>query len=191
MIYGEGIRFRSPERADLKHFVVWLNDPEVRESLAVSLPMSMAREEQWFQDTLKRPAEQQPFAIEIRKGKAWKLIGTCAFHDINWQERSAEVGIMIGVKEEWNKGYGTAAMNLLVRHGFDTLNLHRLYLHVYADNARGIRAYEKTGFAHEGRLRDARFDNGKYSDVLLMSILQPEWQTRRTESPNQKPRSSK
>jgi RimJ/RimL family protein N-acetyltransferase len=66
-------------------------------------------------------------------------------------------------------------MTLLLRHGFGTLNLNRVYLRVYADNQYAIRTYEKVGFVHEGRLRQAVYKYGKYSDVLMMSVLREEW----------------
>ncbi|NJN79315.1 MAG: GNAT family N-acetyltransferase [Anaerolineales bacterium] len=70
------------------------------------------------------------------------------------QNRCGEVGIVIGDKTEWNKGYGAEAMMLLQRHGFETLNLNRVFLRVYADNIRAVRSYEKAGFVLEGRLRE-------------------------------------
>jgi diamine N-acetyltransferase len=89
--------------------------------------------------------------------------------------RSAEVGLFIGDKACWNKGYGTEAMHLLLNLGFDTLNLNRIFLRVDEANKGGIRAYEKAGFIHEGRFREGTFQNGKYCDVLLMSVLRAEW----------------
>ncbi|MCW5875675.1 MAG: GNAT family N-acetyltransferase [Anaerolineales bacterium] len=175
MIVGKGIRLRAIERDDLPTLVTWMNDPDVRDNLAAYLPMSMADEERWFERLPERPREQQPWAIDIQRGSSWKLIGSCGFHDVAWRERSSEIGIMIGAKREWNKGYGTQAVALLVKFGFETLNLHRISLHVYEDNARAIRAYEKVGFVLEGRLRDAQYSDGVYKDVLQMSILRPEW----------------
>jgi RimJ/RimL family protein N-acetyltransferase len=88
---------------------------------------------------------------------------------------TALVGILIGEKSCWNRGYGTEAMHLLVDTAFNTLNLHRVYLRVFEDNPRAIRAYEKAGFVHEGRMRQAEFHQGRFCDVLLMSVLRPEW----------------
>jgi RimJ/RimL family protein N-acetyltransferase len=85
---------------------------------------------------------------------------------------------MIGDKRHWNKGLGTEAMQLLLKHGFETLNLHRIYLRVFANNPRAIRSYEKAGFVVDGRLREAHFADGVYIDDLLMSVLRPEWQAR-------------
>ncbi len=82
---------------------------------------------------------------------------------------------MIGDKTYWNRGYGTEAVRLLVKHGFNTLNLNRIFLHVFENNPRAIRAYEKAGFVHEGRERQAEFTEGEYMDVLVMSILKDEF----------------
>ena len=94
---------------------------------------------------------------------------------INWTTRSAEVGLFIGEKSCWNKGYGTEIMQLLLRLGFDNFNLNRIFLRVDEANKGGIRAYEKAGFVHEGRFRQGNFRDGKYSDMLLMSVLRTEW----------------
>jgi RimJ/RimL family protein N-acetyltransferase len=176
MIYGEHIRLRPVEREDLAKFVAWLNDPEVRQGLALYLAISNAEEERWFEDTLKDPRDERPLAIEVEDEEGWKLIGSCGYDKIDWRNRNSEVGIMIGDKTCWNRGYGTQAMRLLLRHGFNTLNLERISLRVFEDNPRAIRAYEKAGFVHEGRMRHAEFRDGRYLDVLFMSVLRPEWQ---------------
>lgn len=178
MIYGKRIRFRAVERTDLPMFVSWLNDPEVTAGLLLYLPISLASEEGWFDHMLARPASEHPLVIEVRQGDGWTPIGNLGFHQIDPRLHSAEVGIFIGEKSMWNQGYGTEAMALLLRHGFDTLNLNRIMLKVYETNPRAIRSYEKVGFVHEGRLRQAEYKDGGYIDVLLMSVLKSEWQAR-------------
>ena len=181
MIYNERIRLRRNERLDIPKFVEWLNDPEVCRYLSVTLPVSLANEEQWFENMLKRPTDEQPYGIEILNseteggGRPWRLIGNCSFMDLNWTVRSAEVGLFIGDKSCWNKGYGTDVMRLLLRLGFETLNLNRIFLRVDEANKGGIRAYEKAGFIHEGRFRQGVYQNGEYRDLLHMSILRSEW----------------
>lgn len=175
MLYGKRIRLRGNERSDLPKFVEWLNDPDVRRTLSMSMPISQAAEEQWFENMLKRPSEEQSLGIEIKDGDGWRLIGNCGIFDIKWCARSAEVGLFIGDKSCWNKGYGTEVMRLLLRHGFETLNLNRIFLRVDAANLGGIRAYEKAGFVHEGRFRQGTFQGGEYRDMLFMSVLRSEW----------------
>jgi RimJ/RimL family protein N-acetyltransferase len=155
--------------------VTWLNDPEVLAGLSLYLPLSMGEEEQWFQDMLKAPGSEHPLVIETREGDEWVPVGTCGFHQIEWKNRSGELGIFIGEKRCWNKGYGTEVMKLLLQHGFNTLNLHRIFLRVFSNNPRAVRSYEKAGFVHEGCMRQAEYRDGQYVDVLLMSVLRPEW----------------
>lgn len=175
MLTGNRIRLRAIERGDLHTFVRWINDPEVTAGLLIGNPMSQTHEENWYEGMLKRPMEEQPLAIELKTAQTWELIGTCSFNEISWRDRVAEVGIMVGEKQHWSKGYGTDAMRLLLRRGFAELNLNRIFLHVYANNPRAIRSYEKAGFTLEGRLRQDVYKNGQYLDVLVMGILREEW----------------
>jgi RimJ/RimL family protein N-acetyltransferase len=175
MIYGKRLRLRAPERDDIPRFAQWLNDPQVRAGLTVYLPLSISNEERWFANMLEAPTAEQPLVIEVKEGSTWLPIGNCGLHNIDWRNRSAEAGVFIGEIKRWNKGYGTEAMQLLLTHGFETLNLHRIALRVYENNPGAIRSYEKAGFTVEGRQRQAEFQNGKYWDVILMSVLRSEW----------------
>jgi RimJ/RimL family protein N-acetyltransferase len=181
MIYGERIRFRAADRADLPRFVAWINDPDVRGGIAQYLPFSIVDEEKWFEEVMSQPQETHPLVIEIRQAgetESWIPIGSIGFGKVNWRNRCAELGIMIGEKAYLNQGYGTEAVKLFVRHGFETLNLHRIVLRVFENNPGAIRAYEKAGFVHEGRLRQSEFQQGRFLDTLVMGILQTEWEDR-------------
>lgn len=175
MIYGNGIRLRAIEHEDLPRFVSWLNDPEVIAGLILYLPMSLGDEENWYQSMVQRPPVEHPLVIEIKDGDEWMMIGNIGLHNIDWRCRSVEVGIVIGEKSMWGRGYGTKAMRLMLRHAFNTLNMNRVYLRVYETNPRAIRSYEKVGFIHEGRERQGMYFDGRYCDVLLMSVLREEW----------------
>lgn len=186
MIQNDDLRLRAPEREHLPLFTTWVNDPDVTEYLSMYLPMSSLDEEDWFEGMRKRPKEEQPLTIEVREGEgAWRPIGNCGLFNIDWKNRSAEIGIMIGEKDVWNRGYGTRAMRMLLQHGFETLNLHRLFLRVFEPNRRAIRAYETAGFVHEGRQREAEYKGGRYMDVLFMSVLKWEWEAAKNSAPAQ------
>jgi RimJ/RimL family protein N-acetyltransferase len=163
-------------REDLPLFVKWFNDPEVRRNLLITAPMSIHQEERWFETTLARHIDEHPLTIEVQTDAGWEPAGNTGFMAVNRQEGSAEVGIFIGDQRFWNQGFGTEAMQLMVNHGFNDLNLHRIFLQVFDSNPRAIRAYEKVGFQHEGRLREAHFLEGRHVDVLVMSILKHEWE---------------
>lgn len=175
MITGKNVRLRAIERQDLPNFVAWLNDPAVRKNLLITVPLSQAQEEGWFEQTLRRPLEEQPLGIEVQTPEGWQLVGNCGFVKVDSRNSCAEIGIFIGDARFWNKGYGTEAMRLMLKYGFYTLNLNRIYLTVYETNPRGIRCYEKAGYIHEGRLRQAIFQDGRYIDMLVMSALRSEW----------------
>ena len=167
MIHGQKTRLRRIEREDIPTFVRWFNDPDVREFLLINRPLSMAEEEQWFERQLQA-GDSEIFAIEASDGVH---IGNIGLHDIDLNNRHAEMGIMLGEKDYWSQGYGSDAICTLLRFAFDEMNLHRVFLKVFEDNSRAIRAYEKCGFQHEGRLREAVYRKGRYWDELLMSVL--------------------
>jgi RimJ/RimL family protein N-acetyltransferase len=175
MVYGERLRLRRAEREDITKFHEWVNDPEVTEGLSLLFPMSIEDEEHWYQNTLNQDIQERPFSIEVHTDDGWRLIGNCSFFGIEREARSSEIGIMIGDKSMWNQGLGTESMKLLLRIGFETLNLNRIFLRVYSDNLRAKRSYEKAGFVLEGTMRQAVYKKGKYGDVHIMSVLRSEW----------------
>lgn len=177
-LFGPRIRLRAAEKKDIETFLRWINDPDVTENLMMIAPMSRVEEELWYENMIEKPPSEHVLVIETKEDEKtadWHPIGTCQFIRINWRNRSGEVGIMIGEKLYWDRGYGSETMRLLLEHGFNTLNLHRVWLQVFAKNQRGIRAYEKAGFIHEGKFRQAHYQHGQYYDVQLMSVLKTEW----------------
>ena len=175
MLIGNRVRLRGIDKSDLAAFVRWLNDPEVRCHLEILAPLSMGQEENWYADMLSQPAIAQPLGIEINDGGSWVLIGDTSFININQTDRNAEVGIFIGERQYWDQGYGSEALQLMLKYGFETLNFHRIYLRVYETNPRGVRCYQKIGFTEEGRMRNHHYLEGKYIDVIIMGILKNEW----------------
>lgn len=176
MIAGERVRLRPLERDDLPRSAQWLADPEVRQGMALYLPLSMEDEVKWYEDMLKRDRELRVFAIDAQTADGWAHVGSLGFHEIDWRCRHAEFGIMIGDKDYWNKGYGADAVMTLTGFGFGVLNLEKIWLRVFETNPRAIRCYEKVGFVEEGRLRRHHYQEGRYCDVLIMGILRDEWE---------------
>jgi len=175
VIVGERVRLRPIEREDLPRFVEWFSDPEVRRYLSMVLPFSLAQEERWFEALLDRLEERTLVALTIETLDGVH-IGNIGLHNIDWKDRHAELGIAIGEKEYWGRGYGTDAIHTILRVAFHDMNLHRVFLRVHADNARGIRCYQKVGFQMEGTLRESVFQQGAYHDMLVMGILTTEFQ---------------
>ena len=104
-----------------------------------------------------------------------QLIGSASLFGMSPINHTAELGICIGDTEYQNKGYGSEAVVLVVRFGFDELGLNRIGLCVWARNERGIRAYEKAGFIREGTNRQAIFRHGRYEDLHQYALLREDW----------------
>jgi diamine N-acetyltransferase len=180
MLFGKRLRLRAIEKEDLPRFVAWLNDPEVTRHLVFHAPMSLLQEEKWHEGVLQKNSAEQPLVIERDSPEGWMPIGNIGFLSIDWVNRSTELGIFIGEKTFWNQGYGREAIELMLHFGFDGLNLNRIFLRVDETNLGGIHCYEHAGFVHEGRQRQAKFEDGQYIDLLQMSVLRSEWQSRKT-----------
>ena len=124
----------------------------------------------------KERKDEQTVVLGIVVKETDLLIGSAGLHQIHFKDRHAEFGILIGEKSAWGKGYGTEVTALMTGYGFATLNLNRVWLRVHEDNQRGIKAYEKVGFKREGVLRQHKYREGRYVDVVVMGILREEWQ---------------
>lgn len=104
-----------------------------------------------------------------------RLIGFVDLRGVNFTDGECWLGMGIGERSDWDRGYGTEALRLALRYAFDELNLHRVTLGVFDYNPRARRAYEKAGFRFEGRERGANLRDGERHDVCMMGILRHEW----------------
>ncbi len=174
IIRGDQVYLRPAERSDVPTFVRWFNDEEVLHHLAMRAPMSEALEAGWF-DRMLAAQGKTDYHFVICLLRDDRAIGTIGLHGIDFENGSAEFGIAIGEKSEWNRGYGTDALRAICDFGFGALRLERISLMVYEGNDRARRSYEKAGFVHEAILRRAHFARGEHHDVHVMSLLRDEW----------------
>ena len=170
---GERIYLRPIELEDEPALRLWRNDPEVWATLKNVRPMNALREKEWIEKLYKDTADVA-LAICLKDGH--RLIGACGLHQLRPVDRCAQFGILIGDREYQNQGYGTEATRLMLRFGFEELNLNRVGLSAFADNRRGIRAYEKAGFVREGCVRQALYRGGAYHDEVFYGLLRAEWE---------------
>jgi RimJ/RimL family protein N-acetyltransferase len=129
-------------------------------------------------------AEEKNYWFAIRALEDDRLLGDIILGVLNWASREAFVGIAICERDFWGKGYGTEAMQLMLEYGFTELNLRRIFLNVFGYNPRAIRSYEKAGFRHEGRMREALLREGKRWDLIYMGILREEWMEKNDHATN-------
>lgn len=169
MLHGETIRLRAIEPSDAEIAYRWVNDREVTEYLALRYPMSMQTERDWAERASKANTyEDVAFAIEIAETR--EHIGNCGLEGGGPIRRSAELGLMIGAKEHWGRGYGFDASRTLLAFGFRDMNLRRVMLDVFAPHTRAIALYERLGFEHEGREVASHRGRGEYLDMVHMAI---------------------
>lgn len=118
------------------------------------------------------------FYFSIRTLDDDQLIGFMDLSGIDWVAGNAWVGIGIGDREYWGKGYGSDAMEVLLRYAFGQLNLRRVSLTVFSYNERAASSYRKCGFKEEGRERQWMQRSGERHDLIYMGILREEWEAR-------------
>jgi RimJ/RimL family protein N-acetyltransferase len=116
------------------------------------------------------------FVIEVAEESGPRVIGTVTFRGLDRISRRATIGMMIGEKRYWGKGYGTAVVRAFTRFLFTRYNLHRIDLDTFAENERAIRCYKKCGFVVEGVLRKAMWTVNGYRDQVMMGLLREDWE---------------
>jgi RimJ/RimL family protein N-acetyltransferase len=174
MLTSARVTLRAIERDDVPIIHAINNDVEVELAGGGDppWPQSLARA---YADFDRQAAEGgrdgNPSGVTFAIEADGKLIGFCGLNHRNVFAATAELGITIGDKEYWGRGYGREAIGLLVDYGFTKLNLRRIYLRVHGRNRRAIRAYNACGFVEEGRLRQHVWSNGAYDDLLYMGIM--------------------
>jgi RimJ/RimL family protein N-acetyltransferase len=168
---GEHVELTAIRDADRERLFQWINDREEVLHNAGYSPVHERDHVAWFERIRTRP-DVTIFAI--RATGDGELIGSCQLLEIDRTHSTADLQIRIGVPEQRGKGYGTEAVRLLLAYAFRDVGLARVQLHVFANNDRAIRAYEKAGLRREGVLRSAAYIDGQRRDVVVMGILREE-----------------
>ena len=104
-----------------------------------------------------------------------QLIGYCTIEHMNLDDKKCEVGILIGEKDYWHKGIGSAVVRELLKRAFTELSMHRVEAVIHADNVASIHCFSRAGFQLDGTLRDTKYREGRYVNLLFYSILDSEW----------------
>jgi RimJ/RimL family protein N-acetyltransferase len=169
IISGRKIRLREKKLSDVRNDYRWQADPELAKlDAAPVLAMSFSLYLLDYATALHQPyVNRYPLAIETLDGNH---IGNCTCYDIDEKNVEAQLGIIIGNRDYWDKGYGADAVNTMVDHVFRTTKLNRLYLKTLEWNLRAQRCFAKCGFEIFGRLRR----NGH--DFTLMELKREQWE---------------
>ncbi len=172
MIEGKTINLRLIEEDDLEQVAEWRNKPAINKYFFNIFPISKWGQKDWFAKLLSNERKKL-FIIETKEREP---TGTIGLDDIDWKNQKAEFGnMLIGDQENQRKGYAKDATLTLLKFAFEEMNLNRIYLNVLDFDKRAIRLYEKCGFQKEGNLRQAFFTQGRFCDIVVMSILRQEF----------------
>lgn len=177
LLRGKMVQLKTSDPQTIaESFSRWSRDSEYSRLLDsnAARPRSVKAVKEWIEKSLEKdPPDFFMFTIHTLDDD--RLIGEIGLDGILWNHGESFVGIGLGEHEYWGKGYGTEAMRLILRFGFDELNLYRISLSVFEYNLRAIRSYEKAGFVHEGRHPGMLHRDGKRYAILHMGILRDEW----------------
>ncbi len=170
MIPGEKTTLRAMEKRDIELLRNLRNHPDMRRWHCSHMLVSDIEQEEWYE----RSGTDQRNKIFMVDDLNGNTVGYVQLRNIDYKNRSVEIGIHLG-PEAQGRGYGRDAFLLLMRFAFNEMNMHRVYLQVFDFNDRAIKLYEKLGFREEGRFRDVIFQEGRYYDIVQMSILESEF----------------
>jgi RimJ/RimL family protein N-acetyltransferase len=169
------VELRALEPRDVDVTVQWRNDPEIRDQvLSFRFPVSHVMEARFIERAIAGEGNSQCVAGIVDLSDH-TLCGLVYLRDIDWISRHAAFGMMIGQRDKQGRGIGRRALRLMLHHGFNVLNLERIYLYVAEYNDRARKLYTAVGFIHEGTLRRHVAFDGRYYGLLVMGMLRNEF----------------
>jgi RimJ/RimL family protein N-acetyltransferase len=115
------------------------------------------------------------YAFAIYERMTMRLIGFVDIRNIDYHQRTAELGIMIGEQDCWGKGFGTETLYLVLDYAFSVLGLHNVMLSMAGYNERALRTYSRVGFREIGRRREICSFGNKFYDAIFMDCLSTEF----------------
>jgi len=172
MLYGKKVILDVILPDDLEWMRRQRNNPELRKYFREWKNISPDQQLEWYKE---RGNNSNPAHIYFRIGKATsaELVGCCNLSYIDWHLKSAEFGVFVA-HEFRGQGLGKEALTLMFDYGFNEANLHKIWCEVF-DNNVAVDFYRSLGFKDEGIKRDSYFQDGKYGNSYMMSVLENEW----------------
>jgi len=180
-LVGERIYLRPLEVEDVTpEYLQWMNDAALAGFIpAMTFPGTRRAVEEYVRRETANPAV---VFLAIIDRAANKHVGNIKFGPIRWVDRRADYAFLVGDPAARGKGYGSGAVGLILDYAFGVLNLHKVGATCLASNQGSLRAGEKCGLAQEAVLKEERFVDGRYEDVIVMGITRERWKSLRAES---------
>ncbi|MBO4310608.1 MAG: GNAT family N-acetyltransferase [Lachnospiraceae bacterium] len=157
---------------DTEDIIRWRNSDYVRSRFIDQRLFTKESHEYWLKNFVETKKVDQ-FIIMLDR----KSVGSVYLRDIDYDKKEAEFGIFIGEESARGKGVGTKSAGLILKHAFEVLNLDKVFLRVYEDNAGAVKSYEKAGFVFKGR-KESITVNGAKREVLFMELEKKDFEKR-------------
>ena len=168
---GDRVRLVPPDRTlHLENALNWMNDPEVTATLKLNLGVTRRQEDKFFERIETGSNTDFVWAVADETSRH---IGFISLDGVNWRNRWATGGLVIGERAAWGRGYATDAVRVRTKFAFAELGLHRIAGHTMNPAMR--RVYEKCGYTHEGLARQLFWRDGRWHDADLYAILEKDW----------------
>jgi RimJ/RimL family protein N-acetyltransferase len=175
------IRLRPLTLDDVDHVMTWVNEPDIVGNFAAFSGEPFTREQELaYLTKLIASPNDRVFSIERDDGA---YVGQVGVHQIHWPSRVGRLSCIIGARAHMGRGHGTAAIGALLDRAFGELELHKIWLMIFATNARSYGIYRRIGFVEEGLLREEYFHRGAWHDMKRMGLLAREWIRREAAAP--------
>lgn len=168
------VRLRPLAESDVDDILTWVNDPEIVGNIAAFSGHAFTRDQElaYVRQILTSKADVVWSIVEADTGR---YLGQTGLHQIHDRSKVARLACIIALRGDMGRGFGSAAIRAVLDHAFGPLGLHKVWLMVFATNARGRRIYGRIGFVEEGVLREEYFHQGGWHDMVRMSLLAREW----------------
>ncbi|MCJ7647717.1 MAG: GNAT family N-acetyltransferase [Candidatus Lokiarchaeota archaeon] len=163
----------------LNLYAKWDNDQVTRHYARNNFPIMPEAFKKWIEEEKTGTPRQLNFEIWHKTDR--KIIGHVGFNDINWSDRNANIGMVIGEPEYRSKDLGTEAAALIIDYGFNELNLFKIGCGMYDVNTASMKVAEKLGMLRELVLKEQAWVDGKYVDEYEYCIFRDEWIEKRKE----------
>jgi RimJ/RimL family protein N-acetyltransferase len=172
-LQGSLVTLRPPLPQDAERFVEWLSDADVTRTLGNQSAPTLEYEREWLAQ--RRDEDTSVFWCVEYEGRH---VGSTGIWLIDWTNRHAKTGTVIGDKSVWNRGIAGEAMRLRTRYAFETLDLHKLYSGYLDGNEASWRAQRSAGYREVGRHREHFFRAGRWIDEVLTEVLRSDWEAK-------------
>lgn len=174
MIRGDIVGLRAIEREDLEQLLIWRNKPEFRQYFREYRELSWENQVSWYEDIVLKDLRTRMFSIiERSSGRLLGAAGLCYIDAIN---RNADFSIYIGADDLYIDDHlAPDAGRILLKYGFEELNLHRVWSEIYDIDHAKQRLFDTLGFTLDGRHRESHWTEGRWVDSLFYGLLETDW----------------